>query len=548
MQAELTGNPAECNESSVEPVSSNTVLHSSTQKQPQLIKDAVYYMDTVVFKVKDHLFKVPTHFFNQKTSFFASHFASLDAGKKIDDGEKFIELEDVTPVEFRALLKFIHPIQSNSLRQVPPAPTTEEWITILKLSTQWTMLDVRRVAIDTLSSAQIPPVDRVVLAREYKVNAWLRSAYLELLKNASSMTQEDMDKIGLMAAFKVHKARERYMTASGSRSTLSSPFWGSNSETPERSFQFQETAVKRSAVERVPLAREQGVAECLREAFIELVKRSEPLTVDESRTLGFDTALRLYRVRERRIVRHNASSTDASKNAPVDEELKEELGVLVTYQPVERAVLARKYGIVEWLHQAFVDLMKRPEAISIAESKVLGQETAIRLAIARETYTINTNSHSGSRQNSQDGDENIGTFVDEELTSELSVVSSYSPVDRVLMARKAGVDEWIQSALKELVERKGMVTDDEAVSLGLETCIKLCRFRLENLENRGYYSSNRTDPGQIINDEFLVELARIRADERYIQTGIVLEEEGTQGALVGVATKTSKGKGKKRRY
>ncbi|KAG5353324.1 hypothetical protein C0989_008048 [Termitomyces sp. Mn162] len=422
----------------------------------------------------------------------------------------------------------------NCLEQVPPAPTTDEWITILKLSTQWMMLDVRHVAINVLSSAKIPPVDRVVLAREYKVDTWLRSAYLELVKTASSMTQQDMEKIGLMAAFKIHKARERYSTGQfggfGYPSTPPPP--------TDNFFRSKETNVKRSAVERVLLAREHGVAEWLREAFMDLIKRREPLTMDDSKNLGFDTAIRLYTARERLLGRRTRMVSTPSNNTPVDQELREELGALITYQPVERAVLARRCGVTEWLRQAFVELTERSEAISIPEAKALGYETAIRLAIAREAYAVKFNNGFAICQDIT----TISSSVDQELASEISATSSHGPVERVTIARKAGVDEWLQSALDELVKRKERVTDDEAVVLGLDTCIQLCRFRFENLER--YSSPSFTDSGQI-NAEFQVELGEIRdAGERYIQPGITLEEEGTQFAPL-TAEGVSKGSTRK---
>lgn len=352
--------------------------------------------------------------------------------------------------------------------------------------------------------------------------------HLELANAASSMSQEDMDKVGLETAFKIHKARERYMTTSnvfGAKIFSIRREVSPSSKGLDRSFPIQGIIVKRSAIERVPLARAKGVVEWLHEAFSELVKRREPLTVDESRALGFDTAIRLYSARERRITRRNALSPAPSMEVItlINQELREELEALTTYQPVERAVLAQKYGVVEWLEQAFVELMERSRAISVSEAQALGYETAIKLCTARETYTINThNSHFGWNSESYIGDGNVQVFVDEELADELSAMRSYGPVDRVLMAREAGVDEWLQTALDELVRRKEMVTDDEAVTLGLDTSIQLCRYRLENI---GSSPSSWADPREI-NVEFKVELNDIQqAGERYIQPGIVLEEE-----------------------
>jgi hypothetical protein len=44
-----------------------------------------------------------------------------------------------------------------------------EWISVLKLSTLRTFRELRQEAVDELSQIKIDPVDKVMLARDYRV-------------------------------------------------------------------------------------------------------------------------------------------------------------------------------------------------------------------------------------------------------------------------------------------------------------------------------------------------------------------------------------------
>jgi hypothetical protein len=86
----------------------------------------------------------------------------------------------------------------------------DEWISVLKLSTQWRFLDARKLAIQQLQSrSDINSVERIVLARQYDVAAWLRTGYIELVQRRDIISREEAEKIGWQTAFLLGQVREK---------------------------------------------------------------------------------------------------------------------------------------------------------------------------------------------------------------------------------------------------------------------------------------------------------------------------------------------------
>ncbi|KAF8068017.1 hypothetical protein FPV67DRAFT_1358061, partial [Lyophyllum atratum] len=149
--------------------------------------------------VEDCLFRVPTHYFNASTDFFTSDFESFGKNE-----ENVLKLENITKTEFRALLNLMYPLPLALTRTL----SDNEWISVLKLSTTWKMLDIRRMAIDHLTAAPMSLADRIVLARAYSIVDWLRASYTTLAASVTDISPEDAAKIGLETVFKLHRAHE----------------------------------------------------------------------------------------------------------------------------------------------------------------------------------------------------------------------------------------------------------------------------------------------------------------------------------------------------
>ncbi|KAJ7210502.1 hypothetical protein GGX14DRAFT_625811, partial [Mycena pura] len=159
-----------------------------------------YYLDctSVIFKVEDVLFKVPRYLLERNSDTFASLFtlpapAGSHAQTEGQSDENPIVLEGISSIDFQWLLTVLYPL--DTLVNLS-ALAKDAWISVLKLSTQWFFLDARALAIQQLGGEAMEPVERIVLAKQYDVSAWLRSGYAELARSSVGISAEDAEKIG----------------------------------------------------------------------------------------------------------------------------------------------------------------------------------------------------------------------------------------------------------------------------------------------------------------------------------------------------------------
>ena len=78
--------------------------------------------------------------------------------------------------------------------------TQTDWMSVLRLSTMWELLDIRELAIKGLSKTNMIPVDKILLARECKVPDWLIVGYEEIAKRTETITDADAERLGWQAA------------------------------------------------------------------------------------------------------------------------------------------------------------------------------------------------------------------------------------------------------------------------------------------------------------------------------------------------------------
>ncbi|KAH6894022.1 hypothetical protein BKA70DRAFT_1320297 [Coprinopsis sp. MPI-PUGE-AT-0042] len=123
-----------------------------------------------------------------------------------DGGDGPIDL-DVALVDFESFLKAFLP-RASAMYDNRPKLTKEEWISVLKLSTKWLFNDLRQLAISYLSSPSSPwldmdpimdhlidplmdPIERICLAKEYKVYDWLLRGYEQVLARLLTSNNPD---------------------------------------------------------------------------------------------------------------------------------------------------------------------------------------------------------------------------------------------------------------------------------------------------------------------------------------------------------------------
>lgn len=74
----------------------------------------------------------------------------------------------------------------------------------------WRFIEIRKLSIIKLTAMTLDPVERVVLARVYKVPEWLQTGYRELAVRMGMMSDEEAQKIGYRTAIQVWHVREEY--------------------------------------------------------------------------------------------------------------------------------------------------------------------------------------------------------------------------------------------------------------------------------------------------------------------------------------------------
>ncbi|KAG6914654.1 hypothetical protein DXG01_016097 [Tephrocybe rancida] len=338
-----------------------------SEDEPEPAVDVDYYMDTVIFKVEDTLYKVAKYHFLRSTDFFAQKFALC-----MDND--IVYLSDATKDEFRALLRLMYPL-SIGLVQIF---STEEWVAILKLSTQWKMLEIRNMAIHHLTLATIPVADRIAFAQKYDVSNWLRSALITLVHRNESISIDEAEKIGLELSLKICRMRDssRILPDALDNAQLRS-ITGAE-------FQKElQLLPPLPAAQRVVRAVQWGALELLRDTYVELVERPDLITDEEVTTLGWETTARISRARERRL--KQLSTTPIIDAILADRQLQSQLGEMTSLSPVQRVVMSRN-NVAEWLLNSLAETAQQRD-FSIEEVNNLGTETVIRLYRVREAMS-----------------------------------------------------------------------------------------------------------------------------------------------------------------
>ncbi|KAF8812867.1 hypothetical protein BYT27DRAFT_6401332 [Phlegmacium glaucopus] len=154
---------------------------------PIIRLDNVFNFQIVVFQVENMLFQVLRNGFNVPGTPFEAMFALPNAAMGVDGAslegsslENPIYLPGIKVDHFRSFLRILYPFIDRT-----PIVEFDEWVGVLNLATMWSFQDIREKAIVQLSDLikQKKVLERISLAREYRVAQWLRDGYLELAQN-----------------------------------------------------------------------------------------------------------------------------------------------------------------------------------------------------------------------------------------------------------------------------------------------------------------------------------------------------------------------------
>ncbi|KAJ8085444.1 hypothetical protein PM082_004260 [Marasmius tenuissimus] len=188
-----------------------------------------YYWDFVIFKVEHELFKVPKHAFSNNpyppfNKMFPANQEAADDAKETDKSpgaspENPIVLEEIHKVDFERFLSVLYPQFKPSHRNNNSEGLHESeidtWLSVLKLSSQWNFIDIRKTAIErisehTMSPASFNAFDRIVAGREYGVLQWFLDGVIAIAgAHTADISRGDAHKIVLGTALSLYHLKGR---------------------------------------------------------------------------------------------------------------------------------------------------------------------------------------------------------------------------------------------------------------------------------------------------------------------------------------------------
>jgi len=111
--------------------------------------DPAYYFTTITFRVGGILLRVPKHHFVEQSEVFRDMFELPVANDTVPDGlsdEQPLRLEGVSIADFRQLLRAMFPSRPLSIETF----TLSQWTSVLRLSALWQMEDLKKSAAQAL--------------------------------------------------------------------------------------------------------------------------------------------------------------------------------------------------------------------------------------------------------------------------------------------------------------------------------------------------------------------------------------------------------------
>ncbi|KAF8883162.1 hypothetical protein CPB84DRAFT_1827697 [Gymnopilus junonius] len=149
-----------------------------------------FFWGSVFFKVEQTLFCVPRCEFEQSSEVFENMFLFPSENPEGHTQEHPIVLEGYKADDFTCLLNVMYPRAKSLISgtSINLHLQKEEWVSMLKLSTIWSMTKIREYAIHRLSTnVTLTAVEKFHLARAHKVVTWFE----EGLKSLSSLFNND---------------------------------------------------------------------------------------------------------------------------------------------------------------------------------------------------------------------------------------------------------------------------------------------------------------------------------------------------------------------
>ncbi|EKM53623.1 uncharacterized protein PHACADRAFT_99476, partial [Phanerochaete carnosa HHB-10118-sp] len=168
-----------------------------------------YYLNggDVHFLVENYIFRVHRYFFERESLWFREKLGAPPPPGQAPKGSSDVNpfaLDDILEEDFsRFLWVFYNPLYS-----VYEA-NANEWISILKLSHQWSFSEIKQMSCRYLERYELDPIRKIELYQAYDVDKRLLiPAYTALVNRAEPLTLDDGRRLTLETALLIATARE----------------------------------------------------------------------------------------------------------------------------------------------------------------------------------------------------------------------------------------------------------------------------------------------------------------------------------------------------
>jgi len=146
-----------------------------------------------------------------------------DEGIEGQSDDRPIHLEGVKKDDFKQLLKLLYPRYHRHLFEIIPVLnelcsrkfatpfefSTDQWTSVLELSTKWAMDGVRNFAINKLyAKLRMSPHELILLGKKFNVEEFLFVGVETLIRRAKPLDEEDVRRIGIAEVLKIASIRE----------------------------------------------------------------------------------------------------------------------------------------------------------------------------------------------------------------------------------------------------------------------------------------------------------------------------------------------------
>src|SRR5882672_11110892 len=114
-------------------------------------------------------------------------------------------------MEFPVTPRLCHSPSLMSRQSIDCSPLSRDhWVDLLSISSRYDFDDIRERAIKEITgfSPPLEPVRMLELAIHYDVPKWLESSYCALCQRPQSMSESEVNRVGVNIALKISKARD----------------------------------------------------------------------------------------------------------------------------------------------------------------------------------------------------------------------------------------------------------------------------------------------------------------------------------------------------